>query len=124
MKFNLTERHLENKVDQRLIDLYELLTHSTFDGRYDTTEVVRRLYALLCIDLANAGKQRFTDAEYALLSKELVRINDTKAYGLEYPMENLAKGMLIYLKDHTIKDIKSGDSYELKRTFVDLTEGQ
>ena len=71
---------LEKKRDRKLTDLYQILTKSDLKGHIESNGIVRNLYAIYCMDAVNGRKIALDDNDYLILSRQLMRIDETQLF--------------------------------------------
>lgn len=120
--------HIENVRDSKLIQLYVALTGSNLDGDVREEEVVKLLYAMLCIEKGRGynidySKVFANKKDLVLIAKELVRIYDTpiNCEVDTYPMITLASMLLNYMQrnEYSYKDIHSISGIVLKKSIIE-----
>lgn len=108
------KRYKENKI----FNLYKLLTNSDFKGNYDDTYSVELLFTLLNIDLIVNGNDEIemNKEEMIDLGKEIIRIYESDDNQFSYySIRNWTEAILEYMYKEN-KDY----SYILKRNTYDL----
>ncbi len=104
---------LENIMNNRVTQLYEMLTKSDFKGNVEDEYVVSLTYVMMCIDRCVNDQISFDRKHYVLLAREIIRIHDTGAEDVSYMV--LTRAMIDYMKKKGKKyrEIHSMNSYDL-----------
>ena len=109
---------LEKKRDRKLTDLYRILTRSDLNGHIESDRTVRNLYAIYCLDAVNRQETPLNEDEYLILSRELMRIDETRLYDWDHSLMAWAYGLLKCMKENSlnVSDIQKMNSIDLKKT--------
>ena len=103
--------------ENRIAELYRLLTHSDFQGNYEDDMVVTLLYVMSCIDSFNRDGKYLADKEYVVCAKQILRINET--YELrqvaDVSLKSWSKALLDFKAERklTLREINKMNSDEL-----------
>ena len=109
---------LEKKRDRKLTDLYRILTRSDLNGHIESDRTVRNLYAIYCLDAINRQEIPLNEDEYLILSRKLMRIDETRLYDWDHSLVAWAYGLLKCMKENSlnVSDIQKMNSIDLKKT--------
>lgn len=109
----------EKRADEKILELYQILTKSDFKGYYEDTFVVEMLFTVLTLDLIINSKTPTTlkPKEIYNLAKEILRIYEQDDSTFSYlSVRNWIEATLIYMDDnkYTYDDIFKRNTYELR----------
>lgn len=110
----------EYLTDRRLIELYEKMTESDFQGNTTDTYVIELMYAMMCTDLVNGDEKVIGKEPMQLLqlSKEVVRIFETDDRTASvWSMANWVKALCLYMKENslTCRQVHKMSTFVLRR---------
>ena len=110
---------LENKRDQKLLQLYEMLTRSDFAGEMKDEFCVCLLYIVRCLDSAQKAERTIEKKHLMGVAKEVARVYETseKEEFKHISIMAWAKAMIEYMKDSGLgyKDLHKMSTYDLKK---------
>lgn len=115
--------------DNKLIELYKLLTGSDFKGSYEDTYIVELLYALMCVDLASDfhNLKFMADVMYDL-AIEIIRIFETDDNKpSSFSIDNWTYALIQYMKNENVdyKAVHKMSTVELRdnvRKYLELED--
>ncbi len=110
---------LENIRDKKLLELYEMLTRSDFEGEMKDEFVVSILYTVKCLDSIQKTERIIKKNHLMGVAKEVARLYETseKEEFRHISIMAWAKAMIEYMKDSGLgyKDIHKMGTYDLKK---------
>ena len=117
---------LEKERDRKLTDLYQILTKSDLKGHIESNGIVRNLYAIYCLDAVNGREIALNENDYLILSRQLMRIDETQLFDWDCSLETWAYGLLAYMKDKNLcaADIQKMSSVDLKKAVHERIENR
>ena len=107
---------LENVRDKKLMQLYETLTRSDFEGSIQDEYVICLLYTIRCLDSLQKTDRFIKKKDMMNIAKEIFRIYETSEKDYEdISIMAYTKGLFNYMKSEGLeyKDIHSMNTYDL-----------
>lgn len=111
--------------ENKLLDLYEIITGSDFKGKIIDTYVVELLFAILAIDMANDNEQLYNRHEIYILAENVIRLFECEdEMPSVYSIHNWANAMFQYMKINKLdyKKIHRMNIIDLRREVSEYIE--